>query len=846
MHASIRRRTRSHEEDADEGPEVLTKKEIRTKRAFLRILNELCVSPFLLNGGLGCLSQLGQFNNLNKDYNRLHGHNSQAAHTHQGDYSCDAAIRYLSQVEDSARTDDDFVTDVRFGGGDGISRRDRAHNSPEIILKSKKEILKEASSALDAARSRRARARWRYALEKVTTGGLSAESLVGLKESVVQIWKWRANALKVSQDSEMPSLLIRGWRPTLKFFGTNRETDQKLDKKTFLLHQLYNKINGTRFLWAHPFALFLQDIPEQVTEDEIHQTFLSLLNGTGYRGGAKLVVYPLQASANSTWKAFVHFERKQFFDLARKELKSEGGIKLKCKYPPSFVRENIKVAEEKLEEAMAANTVHPCWTTSAKVNEAREELKFAQLGLCIQQQQPKQPILRGNVVCEKAFAASLWLPAPKTANLLFSTTEKIVGDSTELVAQKRGEVGRLKVEVSRLEKRIKNQVSGRLRSLNTFEKLQKLKEGQHDEDISCPICLEDLGQSDGSEGKIALTRCGHMSCFECMQKWLAQDQGIARACVECRKPIKTGEVIRVDPALVNEDDEQNLKRQTEAKSLIRQAAEMLKTNHGKLEPRFWHALYWSVDLPPQAALSRSMSCTAIPGHFLAHLRHSTGLHLNAGRNHGPSCDSKLPSKIRALLEDIPKDELSVVFASSKTVVCHMMAVLERKGYGCRGLFAGQTEKDSEVAVSEWQSNFPQVLVLVVQAGRAACGLTLTAARKMFLLEPFRSHEEEKQAYARLHRYGQRHAVTCKIYYTPVSVESRLLEWRRRATNHAADLPSSVYSELRDIPPEEEEDSDSSSEEAGDSSASYDDDDDDSESDDEQNQINFLLGLDREI
>ena len=41
------------------------------------------------------------------------------------------------------------------------------------------------------------------------------------------------------------------------------------------------------------------------------------------------------------------------------------------------------------------------------------------------------------------------------------------------------------------------------------------------------------------------------------------------------------------------------------------------------------------------------------------------------------------------------------------------------------------------------------------------------------------HEEEKQAYARLHRYGQQNEVVCKVYFSPVTVESRLLEWRKR-------------------------------------------------------------------
>lgn len=38
----------------------------------------------------------------------------------------------------------------------------------------------------------------------------------------------------------------------------------------------------------------------------------------------------------------------------------------------------------------------------------------------------------------------------------------------------------------------------------------------------------------------------------------------------------------------------------------------------------------------------------------------------------------------------------------------------------------------------------------------------------------------QQAYGRLHRYGQSKDVFVKVYYAPVSVESRLLRWRKTA------------------------------------------------------------------
>ena len=202
----------------------------------------------------------------------------------------------------------------------------------------------------------------------------------------------------------------------------------------------------------------------------------------------------------------------------------------------------------------------------------------------------------------------------------------------------------------------------------------------------------------------------------------------------------------------------------------------------------------SVDLPSGVDNSRSGKFTAIPGNVLGHLRHTTGLPVEYFRGSKITTD-RLPSKIRALLHDLPHDELSVVFASSRAIVSHLLHILRLKNFGCRGLFNGQTVGDSELAVSEWQ-NDPSVKVLVVQSGAAACGLTLTAACKMFLMEPFLRHQEERQAYARLHRFGQLQAVDCKVYFTPVSVESRLLEWRRLSNSHEADETTEVYAPIR--------------------------------------------------
>jgi hypothetical protein len=152
------------------------------------------------------------------------------------------------------------------------------------------------------------------------------------------------------------------------------------------------------------------------------------------------------------------------------------------------------------------------------------------------------------------------------------------------------------------------------------------------------------------------------------------------------------------------------------------------------------------------------------------------------------------------VQDLPRKERSVVFTTSRAAIKHLMALFDLHKISHREVFSGQNPADAQTAVQEWKDSIiferekteeenkiiyratevdDNPLVLIVQAGAAASGLTLTAACKMFFLEPFVRQEEEQQAYARCHRYGQVNPVHAKVYFTPVSVESRLLEWRKQ-------------------------------------------------------------------
>jgi len=221
--------------------------------------------------------------------------------------------------------------------------------------------------------------------------------------------------------------------------------------------------------------------------------------------------------------------------------------------------------------------------------------------------------------------------------------------------------------------------------------------------------------------------------------------------------------------------------------------------------------FLSFDLPAVASLRPHYQFTAIPKEVLAHMKIATGMEINCRQTdippNGTVTKAWRSSKIKALLSDLSMDERSVVFTSSRDRVQHLLVVLNDENIGCRALFNGQDTKDSQQAITDWELQegliFPNP-VLIIQAGAAASGLTLTKASRMFLMEPFSRQEEEKQAFARCHRFGQTKHVHVKCYYTPVSTESRMLDWRKKAASSDSQgilgnaKTNVVYAQMSDV------------------------------------------------
>ena len=235
----------------------------------LKLLREVCITPMLLNGGVGMPSQMGRLNRLMIEHNRreqqgpasFQDRSEGGFHKKQTTsqvMSCEQALRFLTQHQEAAKTDIDFVTDARVGGGRGVTQREYATESAETRIENARTSLFEAERVLKKDTLRRAKARWHWALEMISTGQFSG----GSSHKFSGLWKWRRlvcaameradeESVKRKSVASVAALLTRGWRPSGKFVDT----------------ELPSKYPD--FHWADPNAVCCENIPKEVTLKEL-------------------------------------------------------------------------------------------------------------------------------------------------------------------------------------------------------------------------------------------------------------------------------------------------------------------------------------------------------------------------------------------------------------------------------------------------------------------------------------------------------------------------------------------------------------------------------------------------
>jgi SNF2 family DNA or RNA helicase len=138
----------------------------------------------------------------------------------------------------------------------------------------------------------------------------------------------------------------------------------------------------------------------------------------------------------------------------------------------------------------------------------------------------------------------------------------------------------------------------------------------------------------------------------------------------------------------------------------------------------------------------------------------------------PSC------KVDALMSDIKngdfKGESVAVCAVSRQLIYLLSAEMDKAGIP-HGLITGaQDDKEREEAVAAFQSGRIKWILFTAQAG--GVGITLTAARRLIMLQRPWSLVDYKQALDRVHRIGSEihDSIIITDYITEKSIESRII------------------------------------------------------------------------
>jgi SNF2 family DNA or RNA helicase len=139
----------------------------------------------------------------------------------------------------------------------------------------------------------------------------------------------------------------------------------------------------------------------------------------------------------------------------------------------------------------------------------------------------------------------------------------------------------------------------------------------------------------------------------------------------------------------------------------------------------------------------------------------------------PSC------KVDAVMDDIKSgdfgDDSVAVCAVSRQLINLLSASLTKEGIE-HGLITGaQSEEERQKAVDDFQSGKIKWILFTAQAG--GVGITLTAARRLIMLQRPWSLVDHKQALDRIHRIGSEihDSVIVMDYVTEGTIEERVIQ-----------------------------------------------------------------------
>ncbi|KKY16647.1 putative dna repair protein rad5 [Diplodia seriata] len=254
-----------------------------------------------------------------------------------------------------------------------------------------------------------------------------------------------------------------------------------------------------------------------------------------------------------------------------------------------------------------------------------------------------------------------------------------------------------------------------------------LKQIQAEQHSECPICAEEPMEEQ------AVTGCWHSACKQCLLDFIEhqRDKGEIPRCFNCREPINSRDVFVVVRHDSYEEDE------------------ALYSSPGS-----------SGNHTPRISLRR-VKCAA------SAKIESLLFHLKKGRREEAGTKS-------------------VVFSQFTSFLDLIEPVLARDNIPFVRFDGSMTQKARAAVLQDFTSR-PKGLVLLLSLRAGGVGLNLTAAKRVFMMDPWWSFAVEAQAIDRVHRMGQPSEVVVKRFVVRGSIEEKMLKIQERKKFIASSL-----------------------------------------------------------
>ncbi|EPT01479.1 hypothetical protein FOMPIDRAFT_1120060 [Fomitopsis schrenkii] len=251
-----------------------------------------------------------------------------------------------------------------------------------------------------------------------------------------------------------------------------------------------------------------------------------------------------------------------------------------------------------------------------------------------------------------------------------------------------------------------------------------------------------------------LTRCQHLFCVLCFRNsvapgWPNIPPEIGRCCSVCQTGLSSFDVVEVNPeaAMPDAGKKKAMKKEKRQKGIL------MENFHPSTKVR---AL-----LSDLVELSRANPYSA---------------------NYDPSSIElqMVDGDGNALENGVVK---TVVFSQWTTMLDKVEDALEIAGIRYSRL-DGTMKRDERTRAMDSLKHDPACEVLLVSLKAGGVGLNLTAAQRVYLMDPYWNPAVENQAVDRIHRLGQTRPVLTVKYIIENSIEDRLLEVQRKKTELA--------------------------------------------------------------